>query len=76
MTSKPTARKEFFHIVAAQFTSANDGDTHFISASKLANLYQLEPDEWKSCHGANCQSPIIVRHLYPSYEGKYGRPKS
>ncbi len=56
--------------------SKNDGQEHFVGARKLVSLYKLRPDEYcvwdvNNIHGRVWEDYI---HLYPRYDGKYGRP--
>jgi hypothetical protein len=56
--------------------SRHDNDRHFIDAGELARLYCLKPGEyfvWNETHCRGCRLDDFI-HLYPSYEGKYGRP--
>lgn len=57
-------------------TSKFDGEEHYIGISKLADLYELRPGEyhvWQEPHDIRCWDDYI--HLYPSYDGNYGRPQ-
>ena len=50
--------------------SANDGQRHWLSASRLADLYGLRPEQWRT------YDPVIDRHselpvLRPRYYGNY-----
>ena len=52
--------------------SKNDGDVHFISAPRLAELYNLPPGSWFSwkSHGLGRERDNYV-HLYPRRDGNY-----
>jgi hypothetical protein len=54
---------------------SSDGDTHFISAVRLAELYKLRPHEWFECDHSEgyCRYERYL-HLRPSDSGQYGRP--
>jgi len=63
-------------------TSASDGESHYLDAHQLANLYGLGWRGWVSCrapdpheHGqGKCGFGVDhekVIHLYPRYDGKY-----
>lgn len=61
-------------------TSKSDGETHYISGSRLARLYELTPDEYIIWDTDNPHTYMGYRsedffHLYPSYHGNYGRPR-
>jgi len=67
--------KRKFALHPGYITSKNDGDEHYISVGQLAQLYELKPTEyiiWREFHGSYWNDYV---HLYPSYEGNYGRPK-
>jgi hypothetical protein len=61
--------------------SKSDGDRHYITSEKLARLYMLRYDEWfawddafRADNGGREWGDYI--HLYPSYDGNYGRPNA
>lgn len=57
--------------------SQNDGDEHFISAGRLARLYELEPGEWFRWDDDYERRPWDqFVHLFPDYYGRYGRPNA
>lgn len=47
-----------------------DGDRHFISAPKLADLYELKPGEWKEFQSRNIYPEDTV-FLRPRSNGDY-----
>jgi len=57
--------------------SKNDGDIHFISASKLMKLYGVKPTDCVVCrpdhetYGIQNEDYI---HLHPRYHGDYALP--
>lgn len=58
--------------------SKTDGDEHYISTVQLARLYELRPSEY-IVWGTASQYSLMYRwddyiHLYPRYDGDYGRP--
>jgi hypothetical protein len=60
-------------------TSKNDGDLHYISTAQLVRLYRLRTSEYivwddkrpETYLGRNREDYV---HLYPRYDGNYGRP--
>lgn len=57
--------------------SKSDHERHYIGASQLARLYELLPHEyiiWDDTFDGRYREDYI--HLYPSYEGNYGRPNA
>jgi hypothetical protein len=56
--------------------SKNDGDEHYISAGQLARLYRLGPFEYCVWVEPNIYLRVWEDyiHLYPRYDGNYGRP--
>jgi len=56
--------------------SMNDGDDHYISVPQLAKLYSLAPNEYIVWDTENDRTldPEEYVHLFPSYQGRYGRP--
>jgi len=66
-----------FAIHPGTVTSKNDGDRHYVTAHRLASLYQLKTGEWIVWHEKVSEKFYNWNdyiHLYPSYEGNYGRP--
>jgi hypothetical protein len=56
-------------------TSQTDGDRHWVPAPRLARLYELETSEyfcWRDDAPGRRWEDYI--HLFPRYDGKYGRP--
>ena len=54
-------------------TSKSDGEEHYISAGRLADLYQLRTNEYVVWGGDDRYWDDYI-HLFPSYHGNYGRP--
>ncbi len=58
--------------------SKHDGDTHYITADRLRDLYQLR--RWPKARvmiafpGDRRGHTLIGFHLYPDYSGKYRLP--
>jgi hypothetical protein len=57
--------------------SKSDGDEHYVGIAQLASLYELSPSEYVvwTDHDNRGRTWRDYVHLYPSYEGNYGRPK-
>lgn len=56
-------------------TSKKDGEDHYIGVALLERLYELRSNEyivWRD-RGFDAEEYI---HLYPRYDGKYGRPSN
>jgi hypothetical protein len=61
--------------------SRNDGDTHWVPAHRLIQLYELRPGEfifWPRPGRSQGMDTIWdeYRHLAPRSDGRYGRPRS
>jgi hypothetical protein len=58
-------------------TSMVDGDSHYIGVGQLVRLYQLLPGEWIRWEleaDKAGRDPEGYIHLYPRFDGNYGRP--
>lgn len=65
-------------------TSRTDGDVHYIGAARLADLYDLQEDEYiiiddSLDHHGYAQAMrhaegMNLIHLYPRYDGNYQLP--
>jgi hypothetical protein len=53
---------------------ARDGDVHFVSAPKLADLYGLNRGEWISCYMDRPCLDTSAVHLGPKENGDYSLP--
>jgi len=57
--------------------SKTDGDIHFISADKLADLYGVRLSKCVVVHDQfpylRESSDVTYVHLYPRYDGDYGK---
>jgi hypothetical protein len=58
-----------------------DGDKHFINSAQLARLYELDSDEYIVWNEREPRTYLGRReedyiHLYPRYDGNYGRPNA
>lgn len=64
-----------FAVHPGNVRSKTDGDVHYITARALVRLYELRPSEYivwiGRMYGVNRADYV---HLYPRYDGKYGRP--
>lgn len=61
--------------------SRYDGQHHFVSASKLINLYRVDPRECiiyeEGClRGYTPEFIDTLIHLYPDHQGVYEKPES
>jgi hypothetical protein len=59
-------------------SSKQDGDRHYIGIGQLVRLYELQPNEyvvWDK-EGSCGRFWDDYVHLYPDYEGRYGRPNA
>ncbi len=68
--------KPKFAIHPGYVVSKNDGDIHYINAWELARLYRLKNDEyiiWDARAEKVFDRHELI-HLYPNYNGRYGRP--
>jgi len=69
--------KKKYAIHPGWVTSLRDGDQHFIGAGTLAHLYRLHSDEWIRWaidDDKKGRDPDEYIHLYPRFDGNYGRP--
>ncbi len=66
-----------YAVHAGHVRSRTDGDRHFVSAQRLARLYELRPGEWFAWTETSAQGRIWedYRHLFPDFYGRYGRPE-
>lgn len=64
--------------------SKRDGQRHYIGADQLMDLYELRPadhvivashTETLMSHSELADDPNVI-HLWPRYNGDYGRPRS
>jgi len=58
-----------------------DGDEHYVSARQLVGLYELRMSECLVVEDERGSEPRLawpqgLAHLYPRYDGNYGRPKN
>ena len=59
------------HLIGEKVMSKTDGQIHFVSTSRLAELYGLKRGEWISCYSDQpCQDRSAI-HLKPRYDGAY-----
>lgn len=68
-----------FALHPGYITSKSDGDQHYIGSAQLARLYELRQSEyvvWDDMNDRRQPQEVWDRyiHLYPSYDGNYGRP--
>lgn len=72
-----TERVPKYAIHPGWVASKNDGQSHFINAYRLAGLYHLDNDEYIIWDQFAPQRGFEWKdyiHLYPDYQGRYGRP--
>lgn len=54
--------------------SRTDGQRHYVSAQRLAQLYELRSREWETWR-AGREYPEGTVFLHPRFDGRYGRPE-
>lgn len=67
-------------VVGGWVTSRNDGERHYVSAEKVARLYNVDPRECYLASGPldalyNSNYPDDCIILSPRYDGNYTLPK-
>lgn len=60
-------------VVPGYVSSINDGDLHYISAARLAQLYGLKPGEWARYNPLQDKHSELLR-LRPRRNGNYELP--
>lgn len=54
-----------------QVRSRNDGDWHYISAGKIADLYGVKIEECRIYDSRRAHEDCGLIQLYPRYDGEY-----
>jgi hypothetical protein len=65
-----------FALHPGYINSANDNQLHYIGIKQLERLYELKQGEyivWNDHLKGHVWGDYL--HLYPRYDGKYGRPR-
>jgi hypothetical protein len=70
-----TDTKRRFAIHPGYIWSKNDDQLHYVGVSQLVKLYMLKPDEYIVWDEHLLYKANEYTHLYPRYNGDYGRPE-
>lgn len=62
-------------IHGATIASKSDGDQHFVSAARIADLYGLRRDEWHTAPISYANHATDKWCLFPDYWGMYDRSR-
>lgn len=68
------AKRSIYVLHPGYVTSRNDGDRHFIDASRLARLYGIPLRDCLRMSQVPARDLGKVVHLYPRFDGNYTLP--